>query len=77
MVMNRLWTFISCRVQLLHQQATTMWMYSGLSYPDRPFSEKLDNAEINAQIHKVLAHGADLNPGASHAPLGEGATAPG
>jgi hypothetical protein len=49
-----------------------MWMYLGPSYPDRSFSEELGDAEINTRIHKVPAHGVDLNPGASPAPLREG-----
>jgi hypothetical protein len=49
----------------------TIWMFLGPSYPDRPFSEKLGDAEINTQIHRVLAHGVDLNPGASLTPLME------
>jgi hypothetical protein len=36
---------------------------------DRPFSEELDDADINTWIHKVLAHGADLNPGVCPHPL--------
>jgi hypothetical protein len=40
--------------------------------PDHPFSEELGDAEINTWTHKILAHGADLNPGASPAPLSEG-----
>jgi hypothetical protein len=44
--------------------ATTMWMYLGPSCPDCPFTDELGDAKINTRIHKVLAHGADLNPGA-------------
>jgi hypothetical protein len=47
-------------------------MYPGPSCPDHPFSEELGDAEINTWTHKILAHGADLNPGASPAPLSEG-----
>jgi hypothetical protein len=50
----------------------TMWMYQGPSCPNRPFSEELGGAEINTQIHRVLAPEADLNPGASPTPLREG-----
>jgi hypothetical protein len=39
---------------------------------DRPFSEELDDADINTWIHKVLAHGADLNPGVCPIHLREG-----
>jgi hypothetical protein len=46
-----------------------MWMYPGPSCPDCPFSEELDNAEINTRIHKVPAHGANLNPGFGPTPL--------
>jgi hypothetical protein len=35
---NLLRTFFSHRVQLLHQRATTMWMYPGSSCPDCPSS---------------------------------------
>jgi hypothetical protein len=47
-------------------------MYPGPSCPNRPFSKELDDVEINTGIHKVLAHGADLNPRANPAPLREG-----
>jgi hypothetical protein len=46
-VVHLLWTFFSCRVQSLHQRVTTMWLYLGPSYPDRPFSEELDDVESN------------------------------
>jgi hypothetical protein len=49
-----------------------MWMCLGPSCLDRPFSEELGDAEINTRIHRVLAHGVILNPGASPAPLREG-----
>jgi hypothetical protein len=49
-----------------------MWMYVGPSCPDRPFSEELGDAKINTRIHRVLAHGVDLNPWADPAPLREG-----
>jgi hypothetical protein len=49
-----------------------MWMYPGPSCPDRPVSEELGDTDIKTQIHRVLAHGADLNPRAGPAPLGEG-----
>jgi hypothetical protein len=42
------------------------------SCPDHLFSEELGDVEINTQIHKVLAHGADLIPRASPASLREG-----
>jgi hypothetical protein len=48
-----------------------MWLYMRPSCPDCPFSEELGNVKINTQIHKVLAPGADLNHGASPAPLRE------
>jgi hypothetical protein len=72
MGMNLLWTFFSCRVQPLRQWVTTMWLYSQPSCPDHPLSEKMGEAEINTQIHRDLAHEADLNPGASPTPLREG-----
>jgi hypothetical protein len=49
-----------------------MWLYPGPSCPDRPFSKELGDAEFNTQIHKVLAHDADLNFGADPVPLSEG-----
>jgi hypothetical protein len=55
----------------LHR-ATNMWMYLGPSCPDCPFTDELGDAKINTRIHKVLAHGADLNPGAGPTPLREG-----
>jgi hypothetical protein len=42
--------------------------YLGPCYPDRPFSKELGDVEVNTQIHKVLIHGADLNPGADLGP---------
>jgi hypothetical protein len=45
---------------------------SGASCLYCPFSEELDDAEINTWIHMVLTHEVDLNPGASPAPLREG-----
>jgi hypothetical protein len=49
-----------------------MWLYLGPSYPDYPFSEELEVAEINTWIYNVLAYGADLNLGAGSSPLREG-----
>jgi hypothetical protein len=68
---NLLWNFFSHRVQSLRQWEMTMWMYPGPSYPDRPFSEELGDTEINTQIHRVLAHGVNLNPGDDPTPLRE------
>jgi hypothetical protein len=68
---NLLWAFFSRPVQPLHQWVTTMWMYPGPSYPDRPFSEELDYVEINTWIHRVLAHMVDLSTGAGPTPLTE------
>jgi hypothetical protein len=65
-------TFFSHWIQPLHQRATKMWFYLGPSCPDRPFSEELGDVEINTWIHKVLAHGADLNLEVGLAPLREG-----
>jgi hypothetical protein len=45
---------------------------SGPKCSDRPFSEELGDAEINTQIHRVLAHGVDMNPRAGPATLMEG-----
>jgi hypothetical protein len=65
-------TFFSHRVQPLHQWGTTMWMYLGPSYPDRPFFEELGDTEINTRICRVLTHVANLNLGAAPAPIREG-----
>jgi hypothetical protein len=65
-------TFFSCRVQLLYQREITMWMYPVPSCPDCPFSEELSDTEINTQIHRILAHGANLNPEAGPTLLKEG-----
>jgi hypothetical protein len=48
-----------------------MWLYPRPTCPDRPFSEKLGNVEINTRIHEVLDHGADLNPEVAPTHLGE------
>jgi hypothetical protein len=40
-------------------------MYTGLSYPDRPFSIELDSVEINTQIQGILDDGADQDPSPS------------
>jgi hypothetical protein len=69
MSVNLLRTFFSHQVQLLCQQASTMWMYPGPSCLGRPFSDKLGEAEINTRIHMALAHGVDLNPRAGPAPI--------
>jgi hypothetical protein len=56
---SHLRTFFSRWVQPLFQRGMTMWMYSGPSCPDHPFSSELDDKEINTRIRGVLAHGAD------------------
>jgi hypothetical protein len=53
-----------------------MWMYSGPSCPDRPFSEELGDTEINTWVHGVLDHGAVLNLGTSPISLREGVDSP-
>jgi hypothetical protein len=50
MGVDLLWTFVSCRVQPLHQREITMWMYLGPSCLVRPFSVELDDTEINTRI---------------------------
>jgi hypothetical protein len=70
--MNLVQTFFTHPIHLLHQRVTTMWMYSGPSCTDCPFSMELGDVEVNTWIHKVLAHGSDQNPGANPAPLREG-----
>jgi hypothetical protein len=69
-------TFSSCRVQLLHLQEVTMWMYPGPSCPNRPFSVELGTTEMNTQIRGVLSHGSDLNLGSGPVPLREGVKSP-
>jgi hypothetical protein len=49
-----------------------MWLYPRPSCLDCSFSEELSEAVINTWIHKVLDHGANLNPGAGPTPLREG-----
>jgi hypothetical protein len=49
-----------------------MWLYSGPSCPDRPFSEELGEAEVNTQFYKVLAYEADPNREVRPTLLGEG-----
>jgi hypothetical protein len=41
---------------------------SGPCSPDRAFSKELGDVEINTQIHRVLAYGAELNPRAGPTP---------
>jgi hypothetical protein len=65
MGVNLLRTFFTRWIQLLRQRVITRWMYPGPSCPDHPFSEELGKAE-------ALAHGANLNSGASPTPLREG-----
>jgi hypothetical protein len=67
-----LWTLYSHRVQPLCQLEMSMWMYSGPSCPDYPFSEELGDTEVNTQVHGFLAHGAILNLGTGPVPLREG-----
>jgi hypothetical protein len=38
-----------------------MWMYPGLSCPNRSFSAELDDVEINTQIRGILVHEANQN----------------
>jgi hypothetical protein len=49
-----------------------MWLYPGPSSLDCSFSEELSATEINTWIHKVLDHGANLNPWTGPTPLREG-----
>jgi hypothetical protein len=72
MGVHLLLTFFSHQVQLLHQRVIPMWLNLRPSCPDRPFFEELGAMEINTWIHKVLARGANLNPGAGPVPLREG-----
>jgi hypothetical protein len=43
-------TFVSRRVQPLHQREMTMWMYLGPSCPDHPIFIELGDADINTRI---------------------------
>jgi hypothetical protein len=60
-------TFFSRRILPLQQQVIKMWLYLGPSCPRRSFFEEWSDAEISTRIHKVLDHGANLNPGAGPA----------
>jgi hypothetical protein len=53
-----------------------MWMYLGPSCPNRAFSAKLGDEEVNTRIRGVLAHGVDLNLGSSPIALREGVDNP-
>jgi hypothetical protein len=64
----------SHRIQLLRRWRTKMWMYPGLSCPDRPFSKELSAIEVDAQIHKVLDLGVNPNPRDNPVPLQRGVT---
>jgi hypothetical protein len=65
-------TFVSHRIQPLHQREMTMWMYLGPCCHDHPFSTELGDTDINTWIQKILAHGADQNCGSRPIPLREG-----
>jgi hypothetical protein len=54
----------------------TMWMYLGLSCPDRSFSTEFDSVKINTRIQGPLVHGADQDPSPSPVPLREGVISP-
>jgi hypothetical protein len=49
-----------------------MWLYPGPSCLDCSISEELSVAEIDTQIHMVLDHKANPNPGASPTTMREG-----
>jgi hypothetical protein len=49
-----------------------MLLYLGPSCSDHSFTAKLDDAEINTRIRRVLALRAHRNYGPSLIPLGEG-----
>jgi hypothetical protein len=67
-----LWIFFCCRIQPLRQRVIKMWLYLGPFCLGHSFSEELSETEINTCIHKVLDHGANLDPEASPAHLREG-----
>jgi hypothetical protein len=48
-------TFIDYRVQPLWWREVTMWRYSGPSYPDRTFSAKLADVEVDTRVQRILA----------------------
>jgi hypothetical protein len=58
----------SCWVQPLHQQVITLWLHPRPGCPDLPFYKEVGDVEINTWIHKVQAHGGNLNHGAGTAP---------
>jgi hypothetical protein len=53
-----------------------MWMYPGPSFPDRSFSTKLDNADIDIRVQRILALRAHWNSGPNLIPLREGVIIP-
>jgi hypothetical protein len=64
-------TFFRRCVQLLRQREMTLWMYTGPSCPNRPFSTHLDDTDINTQIWGILAYVANLDFGSGPVPLRE------
>jgi hypothetical protein len=76
MDVHLLQTFFYHRIQPLHQQVTKLWLYPRPSCLEPSFSKELREMEINTRMHKVPDHGANMNPGASPTPLGEGSPAP-
>jgi hypothetical protein len=71
-----LWTFVSHRIQPLHQCEMSMWMYPGSCCPNRPFSIELSDMEINTCIWEILSHGADLYFLSGQVHLSEGVDSP-
>jgi hypothetical protein len=53
-----------------------MWMYPGLSCPNRSFSIELVGTEINTRIQVILVYGAKQNSSPNSVPLREGSVSP-
>jgi hypothetical protein len=76
MGVDLIWTFVSHHVQPLWCREMPMWMHPGPSCSDHSFSVELGNAEIDAQIGRILIQGVHQNFGSSLIPLREGVVSP-
>jgi hypothetical protein len=53
-----------------------MWRYSGPSYPDRTFSAKLANVEVDTRVQRILALRVNRHSGSDPDPLRDGVVSP-